>query len=81
MVLANFLLEPATQARAQDITQMGSVNVLDPARLAPADRARFDKLTPSPALPTAAELGTPLLEPHSSWMTRIAAEWQRRYTP
>ena len=81
MVLANFLLEPATQARAQDIKEMGSVNVLDMARLSAADRALFDKLTPSPALPTAAELGKPLLEPHSSWMTRITADWQRRYTP
>ena len=81
MVLANFLLEPATQARAQDIKEMGSVNVLDLARLSAADRALFDKLTPSPALPTAAELGRPLLEPHSSWMTRITADWQRRYTP
>ena len=81
MVLANFLLEPATQARAQDIKEMGAVNVLDLARLTSADRALFDKLTPSPALPTAAELGRPLLEPHSSWMTRITADWQRRYTP
>jgi len=31
-------------------------------------------------LPTAAELGTALLEPHPSWMTRITAEWERRYT-
>jgi putative thiamine transport system substrate-binding protein len=81
MVLANFLLEPATQAHAQDIKSMGSVNVLDLSRLSAADRALFDKLTPSPALPAAAELGRPLLEPHASWMTRIVAEWQRRYTP
>ena len=80
LLLANFLLEPATQARAQDIQSMGSVNVLDLARLPPADRALFDQLTPSEALPTPAELGKPLLEPHASWMTRIAAEWQRRYT-
>ena len=80
LVVANFLLEPATQARAQDIKQMGNLNVLDLSRLGPADRALFDKLTASPALPTAAELGTPLLEPHSSWMTRITAEWQKRYT-
>ena len=80
LVLANFLLEPATQARAQDIKEMGSVNVLDWSRLTPADQALFDRLTPSPALPTAAELGVPLLEPHASWMTRITAEWQRRTT-
>jgi putative thiamine transport system substrate-binding protein len=80
MVLANFLLEPASQARAQDIKSIGSVNVLDAARLTPAQRALFDALTPSPALPSAAELGRPLLEPHASWMTRITAEWQRRYS-
>ena len=80
MVLANFLLEPAAQARAQDIKSMGSVNVLDAAKLSAAQRALFDALTPSPALPSAAELGRPLLEPHASWMTRITAEWQRRYS-
>lgn len=80
LVVANFLLEPATQARAQDIRQTGNLNVLDLARLGAADRALFDRLTESPALPTAAELGTSLLEPHASWMTRIADEWQKRYT-
>ena len=80
MVLANFLLEPATQARAQDIKSIGSLNVLDAAKLSAAQRALFDALTPSPALPSAAELGRPLLEPHASWMTRITAEWQRRYS-
>jgi putative thiamine transport system substrate-binding protein len=80
LVVANFLLEPATQAQAQDIRNMGSYSVLDPAKLSAADRARFDALTPSPALPSAADLGKPLLEPHASWMTRITAEWERRYT-
>lgn len=78
MVLANFLLSPQAQARAQDIRHMGSVNVLDLARLGAADRALFDRLTPSPALPSAADLGQPQLEPHASWMTRLAADWQRR---
>ena len=80
MVLANFLIEPATQARAQDIKQLGAVNVLDAAKLTPAQRALFDSLTDHPALPGAGELGRPLLEPHASWMTRITAEWQRRTT-
>ena len=80
MVVADFLLEPATQAHAQDIKQMGNPNVLELARLSPADRARFDALTPSPALPSAADLARPLLEPHASWMTRIVTEWERRYT-
>ena len=80
MVVANFLLEPATQARAQDVRQMGNFTVLDLAKLSPEDRRRFDELPRHPALPTNAELGTALLEPHPSWMTRIAAEWERRYT-
>ena len=80
LVLANFLLEPATQAYAQDIKSTGNLNVLDASKLSAADRALFDKMTPSRALPSAADLGAPLLEPHSSWMTRITSEWQRRYT-
>jgi putative thiamine transport system substrate-binding protein len=80
MVVADFLLEPATQARAQDFHQMGNFTVLDLAKLPPAERKRFDDLPRHPALPTNAELKSPLLEPHPSWMTRIAAEWERRYT-
>jgi len=79
LVVANFLLEPATQARAQDVRQMGNFTVLDLAKLSPEDRKRFDDLPRHPALPTNAELGTTLLEPHPSWMTRITAEWERRY--
>lgn len=80
MVVADFLLEPATQARAQDIRQMGNFTVLDLAKLTAEDRRRFDELPRHPALPTHAELGTTLPEPHPSWMTRITAEWERRYT-
>ena len=80
MVVADFLLEPATQAHAQDFRQMGNFTVLDMAKLTPAERRRFDELPRSPALPTNAELGTTLLEPHPSWMTRIASEWEKRYT-
>jgi len=80
MVVANFLLEPATQAHAQDVRQMGNFTVLDLDKLAPADRKRFDELPRPAALPTNADLGTTLLEPHPSWMTRITAEWERRYT-
>ena len=80
MLVANFLLEPATQAHAQDIRQLGNFSVLDTAKLSPADRKRFDDLPKHPALPSNAELGPVLLEPHASWMTRITAEWERRYT-
>lgn len=80
MLVANFLLEPATQAHAQNIRQLGNFTVLDAAKLSPAERKRFDDLPKHPALPTNAELGPVLLEPHASWMTRITTEWERRYT-
>lgn len=78
LVLADFLLEPATQARAEDLRHLGARNVLDLTALSPAQRALFDAPGAHPALPTAAELGRPQLEPHPSWMTRVTAEWQRR---
>lgn len=78
LVVADFLLEPATQARAQDIRQLGNPTVLDLDKLTAAQRRLFEALPSHPALPTAAELGTPQLEPHASWMTRLTAEWGRR---
>lgn len=80
MVVANFLLDSATQARAQDIRVLGSYSVLDPARLDQSQRAAFDALPGSAALPKAADLGPVLAEPHPSWMVRLVAEWARRYT-
>lgn len=80
MVVANFLLDPATQAHAQDITVLGSYSVLDPAKLGNAERAVFDALPASPSLPSNEALGPTLNEPHPSWMTRITEEWAQRYT-
>ncbi|WP_347311882.1 ABC transporter substrate-binding protein [Defluviimonas sp. SAOS-178_SWC] len=80
MVVANFLLDPATQAHAQDITVLGSYSVLDPAKLDDAAKAAFAALPTSPALPSNEALGPTLNEPHPSWMTRIAGEWAKRYT-
>ena len=78
MVVSNFLLEPATQARAQDPRHMGNYTVLDLDRLPAVDRARFRDLSADPALPTNEMLGAPLPEPHPSWMTRLTADWERR---
>ena len=80
MVVADFLLEPATQARAQDPRHMGNFTVLDVARLPDGERRRFLELGGNPALPSNAALGTPLDEPHPSWMTRIVEAWERRTT-
>jgi putative thiamine transport system substrate-binding protein len=80
MVVADFLLDPATQAHAQDIRVLGSFTVLDFERLPPQARDRFAALPRHQALPTNTELGRVLNEPHPSWMTRIVEEWTRRYS-
>lgn len=79
MVVADFLLDPAAQAHAQDIRVLGSFTVLDLDKLSTQQRQLFADLPTSPALPTNADLGPVLLEPHPSWMTRITDEWMRRY--
>lgn len=78
-VVANFLLAPEVQARAQNPDQLGNFTVLDLDRLEPAERALFAPPADAVGLPTNAELGTPQLEPHPSWMTRIIQAWDRRY--
>lgn len=79
MVVSNFLLEPQTQARAQDPRNMGNFTVLDLGKVPSASRALFARPHDVPALPSNAELGTLLPEPHPAWMTRLTAEWEKRY--
>jgi putative thiamine transport system substrate-binding protein len=79
LVIANLLLDPEVQARAQDPAVLGFQTVLDVAALPPQDRARFDALALGPATLPPAELGPVLLEPDASWMVRIAQDWVRRY--
>ena len=79
MVVANFLLSPEAQVRAQDPSILGYGTVLDMDALSPADRAAFDALELGIATLSPAELGTVLAEPHPSWMTRIADDWITRY--
>lgn len=80
LLLADFLLSPEAQAQAANPDHLGAPSVLAVDRLPPADRARFDALPHPPGLLTAAELGHTLPEPHASWMTPVAAEWERRVT-
>lgn len=79
-VVANFLLDPATQAHMQNIEVLGSFSVLDSAKLDAPAQAAFAALPTAPALPALADLGPTLLEPHASWMTQLTEEWARRYT-
>ncbi|MBS0420955.1 MAG: ABC transporter substrate-binding protein [Proteobacteria bacterium] len=80
LVVANFLLAPAAQAQAADIRVLGSPTVLDLAKLAAPERARFDRLPKSPLQPPNTAWGVLLPEPHPSWATRLVTAWETRYT-
>ena len=79
MVLADFLMSPEAQAHKQDPNVWGDPTVLDVAGLAPADRARFERLDLGIATLPPEKLGRTLPEPHASWMARLEVEWARRY--
>ncbi len=79
MVVANFLMSPEAQARAQDPNILGYGTVLNMDALSAEDRAAFDALELGIATLSPAELGTVQAEPHPSWMTRIADDWIQRY--
>lgn len=79
MVVANFLMSPQAQARAQDPEILGYGTVLNMDALNAEDRALFDALELGVATLAPADLGTVQAEPHPSWMTRIADDWVARY--
>ncbi len=79
MVVANLILDPEVQARAQDPGVLGFQTVLDMGRLPPEDAARFAGLDLGPATLPPEALGPALLEPHGSWMGRITEDWVARY--
>lgn len=79
LVLANTILDPEVQARAQDPAVLGFQTVLGMDLLEPEDRARFEALELGIATLAPDAMGPALLEPHPDWMTRIAADWQARY--
>jgi len=79
LVLANLILDPEIQARAQDPAILGFQTVLGLHLLEDADRARFEALELGIATLAPDQMGTGLKEPHPSWMTRIAEDWAARY--
>ncbi len=79
MVVADFLLSPEAQLRAQDPNILGYGTVLNMDALSEEDRSAFDALDLGIATLSPAELGSVQDEPHPSWMTRIAADWETRY--
>lgn len=79
MVVANFLLSPEAQLRAQDPATLGYGTVLDMARLPQEAADGFAALELGIATLPPEALGAPLPEPHPDWMTRIAEDWAARY--
>jgi putative thiamine transport system substrate-binding protein len=79
LVIANLLLDPEVQARAQDPGILGFQTVLAVDRLHDVDKARFEALDLGAATLSPSELGPVLLEPDASWMVRIGQDWISRY--
>ena len=79
MIVANFLMSPEAQARAQDPAILGNGTVLDMAAITADERAVFDGLDLGIATLPPADRGTVQAEPHPSWATRLADDWADRY--
>ncbi|WP_281825473.1 ABC transporter substrate-binding protein [Jannaschia rubra] len=79
MVVADILLSPAAQLRAQMPDVLGYGTVLDMERLPREDRAAFEALDLGIATLSPDDLGPTLPEPHPSWAVRLADDWIRRY--
>ena len=79
MIVANFLMSPEVQARAQDPAILGYSTVLDMAAITADERAVFDGLDLGIATLSPADRGTVQAEPHPSWATRLADDWADRY--
>jgi len=79
MVVANFLMSPEAQLKAQDPAVLGYGTVLDINALSVQDRAAFRTLDLGVATLSPEDLGVVQAEPHPSWMTRIAEDWVARY--
>ena len=78
-VIADLILSPEVQARAQDPSVLGFQTVLNLAVLTPEDRARFESLDLGIATLSPADMGPALLEPHATWAVKLAEDWAARY--
>lgn len=79
MVVADFLMSPEAQLRKQDAAIWGDPTVLAMDKLTAEQRAAFAAQERGPATLPPEALGRALPEPHPAWMTRIEAEWRKRY--
>ena len=79
MVVANVLLSPEAQLRAQNPDILGYGTVLDVNALDDAQAQAFADLDLGIATLGPDELGPALPEPHASWSAAVEAAWIDRY--
>ena len=79
MVVVDFLLSPEAQLLSQDPAVRGTFSVLDMESLSEEYRTKFAGMDLGPATLSAKEMGTPLAEPHPSWLNRLVDGWHARY--
>ena len=79
MVVANALLSPEAQLRAQDPDVLGYGTVLDMAKLSEEQAAAFSDLDLGIATLAPSDLGEALPEPHASWSAAVEAGWLARF--
>jgi putative thiamine transport system substrate-binding protein len=77
MLVANFLISPAAQARKADEDVWGDPTVLNVQRLSAEDSALFEALQRGAATPLPPDRLLP--EPHPSWSTGLERAWLERY--
>ncbi|TDF35454.1 ABC transporter substrate-binding protein [Alteromonadaceae bacterium M269] len=79
MVIANFLLSPAAQAKKADIEVWGDMSALDIDNLEPEAQALFEKLQQEKRLILPNQFERSLAEPHPSWTKYLERVWLERY--
>jgi len=79
LVWINLLLSAEAQADKASPSVWGDPTVIDVTRLSEEDRGLFDSVDLGPATLTSDALGTPLPEPHASWVEPLEVAWKERY--
>jgi len=80
MVVANFLLSPEAQHRAQDPDFLGGTSVLAVTTLSADWQQRMRQTRRHPAAPSPDDLDRRLAEPHPSWIPALEQAWLTRYS-
>lgn len=79
LITVNTLLSAKAQADKADPKVWGDPTVLSMALLNMEEKAYFQAIPKAPATLSPDELGTPLPEPHASWVEPIEMAWKQRY--